>query len=449
MNTFVSLCVIGGLSLGSLCYAQHMDNDAKKKVIKDLDNLLALNRSAETKVINAAISKLNSAGRDPSAAYDLLIQSKKFLMEAEKEKDKSQGKSAKALIVIGGTSVRRLGYLDRVQALLKNQGVESVVFDKVQPNPVVEHVMEAAALARETGCDFVVGLGGGSSMDSAKSIAVMAANPGTYWDYIQGGSGKGLPIPNKPLPIVCITTTAGTGTEADPWTVITKEDTQEKIGFGFKGTFPTMSIVDPELMLSVPPKLTAYQGFDALFHAVEGYMATIASPMGDMFALQAIEYIAKYLPRAVSNGDDLEARAYVALANTYSGFVETISCCTSEHSIEHALSAFHPALPHGAGLIMISWAYHEAYATACPERYARVAAAMGQEASVDGFLNGLNKLKEACGVDKLKMSEFGITPDLFDEYARTAFSTMGNLFELDRCKFTPADVVSILEKSYS
>lgn len=95
MNTFVSLCLIGGLSLGSLCYAQHMDNDAKKKVIKDLDNLLALNRSAETKVINAAISKLNSAGRDPSAAYDLLIQSKKFLMEAEKEKDKSQGKSAK------------------------------------------------------------------------------------------------------------------------------------------------------------------------------------------------------------------------------------------------------------------------------------------------------------------------------------------------------------------
>jgi len=261
---------------------------------------------------------------------------------------------AKALIVIGGTSVKRLGYLDRVQALLKKQGVESVVFDKVQPNPVVEHVMEASSLARETGCDFVIGLGGGSSMDSAKSIAVMAANPGTYWDYIQGGSGKGLPIPCKPLPIVCITTTAGTGTEADPWTVITKEDTQEKIGFGFRGTFPTMSIVDPELMLSVPPKLTAYQGFDALFHAVEGYMATIASPMGDMFALQAIEYIAKYLPRAVNNGDDLEARAYVALANTYSGFVETISCCTSEHSIEHALSAFHPSLPHGAGLIMIS-----------------------------------------------------------------------------------------------
>lgn len=355
----------------------------------------------------------------------------------------------KALIVIGGTSVKRLGYLDRVQNLLAEQGVENVVFDKVQPNPIVEHVMEAAAIAKETGCDFVIGLGGGSSMDSAKSIAVMATNPGTYWDYIQGGSGKGKPLSQKPLPIICITTTAGTGTEADPWTVITKEDTQEKIGFGSSWTFPTMSIVDPELMLSVPAKLTAYQGFDALFHAVEGYMATIASPMSDMFALQAIEYIATYLPRAVNNGDDLEARAYVALANTYAGFVESISCCTSEHSIEHALSAFHPALPHGAGLIMISWAYHEAYSSACPERYAKVATAMGQEASVDGFLNGLNKLKEACGVDTLKMSEFGITPDLFTEYADTAMSTMGGLFDLDRRKFTQADVVSILEKSYS
>lgn len=355
----------------------------------------------------------------------------------------------KALIVIGGTSVKRLGYLDRVQNLLAEQGVENVVFDKVQPNPIVEPVMEAAAIAKETGCDFVIGLGGGSSMDSAKSIAVMATNPGTYWDYIQGGSGKGKPLSQKPLPIICITTTAGTGTEADPWTVITKEDTQEKIGFGSSWTFPTMSIVDPELMLSVPAKLTAYQGFDALFHAVEGYMATIASPMSDMFALQAIEYIATYLPRAVNNGDDLEARAYVALANTYAGFVESISCCTSEHSIEHALSAFHPALPHGAGLIMISWAYHEAYSSACPERYAKVATAMGQEASVDGFLNGLNKLKEACGVDTLKLSEFGITPDLFTEYADTAMSTMGGLFDLDRRKFSQADVVSILEKSYS
>jgi alcohol dehydrogenase len=145
----------------------------------------------------------------------------------------------KALIVIGsGNSMRRLGYLDRVIGYLKDNNVEAVVFDKILPNPISEHVMEGAKVAKENNCDFVVGLGGGSSIDSAKSIAIMAKNPGDYWDYVIGGSGKGRPLQNGALPIVAITTTAGTGTEADPWTVITKSDTNEKIGFGCDDTFP-------------------------------------------------------------------------------------------------------------------------------------------------------------------------------------------------------------------
>lgn len=355
---------------------------------------------------------------------------------------------SKALIVTGGTSVRKLGYLDRVATLLKERGIQSAVFDKIQPNPIVEHVMEAAALAKSEGCDFVIGLGGGSSMDSAKSIALMASNPGHYWDYIHGGSGKGQPVPNKPLPIICITTTAGTGTEADPWTVITKEDTHEKIGFGYRDTFPALSIVDPELMTTVPPHLTAYQGFDALFHSIEGYVASIASPVSDMFAKQAIEYVVQYLPRAVKDGSDIEARHYVAIANTFSGFVESISSCTSEHSIEHAMSAFHPSLPHGAGLIMISLAYHETYAPACPERYAVLGGIFGESANVQGFLTGLRKLQEACGVADLKMSDYGLCEDMFDTYAQTAFDTMGGLFGVDRGKLSKEDVVSILRKSW-
>ena len=166
----------------------------------------------------------------------------------------------KALVVISaGTSMRKYGYLDRLCELLKKNGVEPVVFDKILANPVKTHVMEGAAVCRDNGCDFVVGLGGGSSIDSAKSIAVMAVNDGDYWDYVSGGTGKGMPV-RKALPIVAIPTTAGTGTEMDPWTVITNEDTKEKIGFGCDLTFPTLSIVDPELMLSIPPKFTAYQG---------------------------------------------------------------------------------------------------------------------------------------------------------------------------------------------
>ena len=127
-----------------------------------------------------------------------------------------------ALIVISsGTSMRRLGYLARLQSLLEKQNVRSVVYDRIQPNPTKESVMEGAALARAHACDFVIGLGGGSSIDAAKAIAIMAVNPGDYWDYIGSGSGKGAPVENGALPIVAITTTAGTGTEADPWTVIT------------------------------------------------------------------------------------------------------------------------------------------------------------------------------------------------------------------------------------
>lgn len=354
----------------------------------------------------------------------------------------------KALVVIGGSSVKTHGYLARLEALLAKNGVTTVIFDGIRTNPIVEDVMKAAEVAKNEHCDFVIGFGGGSSMDSAKSIAIMATNPGHYWDYISLGSGKGLPLVNKPLPIICITTTAGTGTEADPWTVISKLDTHEKIGFGCKDTFPLISIVDPELMTSVPPMLTAFQGFDALFHAVEGYVATVASPVSDMFALQSIEYIAKYLARAVKDGSDIEARSYVALANTLSGMVESTSCCTSEHSIEHAMSAFCPELPHGAGLIMISLAYHQTYAPACPERYAAMARLFGEAPSVEGFLAGLKKLQEACGVDQLKMSDYGLDPARFGDYADTARDTMGNLFALDRRTLSREDVIDILGKSF-
>ena len=273
----------------------------------------------------------------------------------------------KALIVLSaGPSMRKHGYLARLEAQLDLAKVAHVVFDKILPNPIKAHVMEGAAFAREHGCDFVVGLGGGSPIDAAKSIAMMATNPGDYWDYIWGGSGKRLPVPNAPLPIVAITTTAGTGTEADPWTVITKEETHEKIGFGYDKTFPVLSIVDPDLMVTVPPHLTAYQGFDALFHSTEGYISTAANPVSDLYALKAIELVGTSLPAAVADGANERARADVALANTLAGMVESTSTCTSEHSLEHALSGFHPDLAHGAGLIILSVAYYTHFAGAMP-----------------------------------------------------------------------------------
>lgn len=360
----------------------------------------------------------------------------------------------KALIVISsGKSVRVNGSLARTEEQLEKAGVKYAVFDKILPNPIKSHVMDGAAFAKEQGCDFVVGLGGGSSIDSAKAIAVMAANEGDYWDYVVGGSGKGQPVPNDPLPIVAITTTAGTGTEADPWTVTTKEETSEKIGFGYEKTFPVLSIVDPDLMLTVPPHLTAYQGFDALFHSTEGYIAKIANTFSDLYALKAIELIGKSIADAVKDGSNEEARSNMALANTLAGMVESTSSCTSEHSLEHALSAFHHNLPHGAGLIMISKAYYTYFAKvhACDERMVAMAKALGKTdaAKAMDFVDALYELQKTCGVDCLKMSDYGISKTDLAKYAQKARETMGGLFEFDPAPLSEADSLAILEESFS
>lgn len=364
---------------------------------------------------------------------------------------------SKALIVItNGSSMRRFGYLDRTISLLKKNGAEAVVFDKILPNPIRKHVMEGAALAKAEECDFVIGLGGGSAIDSAKSIAVMAKNPGDYWDYIQSGSGKGLAVGCGALPIIAITTTAGTGTEADPWTVITHEERNEKIGFGGAFTFPYLSIVDPELMLSVPPKLTAYQGFDAFFHASEGFISKIASPVSDLLALKSIELLAKYLPIAVKNGNDIEARTNVALANTLSGMVESISSCTSEHSMEHALSAFHHELPHGAGLIMLSVSYYSFFAKVVPGKLAQMASVMGKDTKglTDEqkgaclFIEALEEMQNKCSVDQLKMSDYGINLSEIEMLAKNARETMGGLFTLDPYNLSLEQTIDIMKNAY-
>ncbi len=355
----------------------------------------------------------------------------------------------KALIVISaGTSMRRFGYLDTVTSLLSQRGVECVVFDKILPTPIKDHVMEAAAICRSEQCDFVVGLGGGSSIDSAKSIAVMACNDGDYWDYVGGGTGKGKAPVGGALPIIAITTTAGTGTEIDPWTVVTHNN--EKVGYGFDATFPVVSIVDPELMLSVPAKLTAYQGFDAFFHAAEGYIASCATPISELYSLKSIELIYKSLPAAVADGSNIAAREDIALANTLAGMVESTSSCTSEHSLEHALSAFHPELPHGAGLIAISLAYFRHFATVCPERLCTMATAMTGTPSTDpaDFVAALEKLQVACGVDQIALSDWGVQESEFITLAQNAKATMGGLFTVDREQLTEADVVGIYRESY-
>lgn len=360
----------------------------------------------------------------------------------------------KALIVISsGKSTRANGYLDTVQDQLTQAGVAFAVFDKISANPVIDNVMDGAACARENGCDFVLGLGGGSSIDAAKAIAMMAPNEGNYWDYIYGGTGGGQKLKNKPLPVVAIPTTAGTGTELDAWTIITNEATNEKMSGGNRNTFPVLSIVDPDLMLSVPPKFTAYQGFDALFHSTESYINKTNNPMRDMLALRAIEAVGRNLAAACNHGQDKAAREQVAFGSSLSGMVMSVDNLCSEHSMEHPLSAYHPEIPHGAGLIMVSRAYYTHMVNNCPalhDRFIDMAKAMGKADAKEpmDFVAALVDLQKACGVDELKMSDYGITPEEFPTFAANARSTMGILFKMDRIELTDEDLVKIYTESY-
>jgi alcohol dehydrogenase len=234
--------------------------------------------------------------------------------------------------------------------------------------------------------------------------------------------------------------------------VITNEETNEKIGFGYDDTFPVLSVVDPDLMMTVPADLTAYQGFDALFHSTEGYLNRSANPVSDMYALKSIELIHQNLPVTVREPANEDARALVALANTLSGFVESTSGCISEHSLEHALSAFHPQLAHGAGLILVSEAYYTFFAKSgvCDQRMIDMAKAMGYAGAKDpmDFVTALVQLQKDCGVYGLKMADYGIRKEDLGKYADNARAAMGHLFGGDPAPLSDQDVLAIFEKSY-
>lgn len=361
------------------------------------------------------------------------------------------GKKA-LLLISNGKSTKVNGSLDRTIEQLEKAGIEYAIFDKIMENPYRSVVMEGAAFAKENTCDFILALGGGAVLDASVAIAAMATNPGDLWDYVFGATGKAMPLKNPGLPIVTIATTSGTGSEINCWGVISNPDTNEKIGFGAPELTPVLAIVDPELMRTVPAKYTAYQGFDALFHNTEVMISNGVNILSEAIALSAIENITKYLPRAVRDGNDMEARERVAYGSTMAGITMQLTSTTAEHSMEHSMSAYHHNLPHGAGLIMISKAFYEFFIErhACDEQFIKMAKAMGIENAdkPEDFITALVKLQEDCGVADLKMSDYGFKKEESMTLARGARSMQGGLFLANPCEMTDEDCAGIFDKSY-
>ena len=208
----------------------------------------------------------------------------------------------KILVVTGTGSTKRSGLLDRTVLCLKKAGVESEVFDKVTQNPLTTTVLEGVELAKKNGCDAVLGVGGGSIMDAAKAIAFCCVNDGDVSDYIFGKKqGKGA------LPIILMPTTCGTGSEGNQISVLTNPDTKDKKALYTMRIMPSASIVDPEVMKTMPKQVLSSVGFDAFTHSLEAYTSKKSNPLTDAQALLGIKLITENLPELMSNYDDDDA----------------------------------------------------------------------------------------------------------------------------------------------
>lgn len=236
-----------------------------------------------------------------------------------------------------------------VKQSLQNAGVSTIHFDGVIPNPTTEVISAGSAMAKEFGAKVVIGLGGGSSMDTAKAIAVEATHEGSAWDYLHYTAGP----TEKTLPIIAISTTAGTGSQTTPCAVITKTDIKDKSAIWHRNIFPKIALVDPELTKTLPDFITAQTGFDAFCHNFEAYLSVSTNPLVEVMALEAIRIIAEYLPRAYEDGSDMEARTQMAWADTLGGLTNASAGVTLPHGLGMQVGGHCPHVTHGQALAIL------------------------------------------------------------------------------------------------
>ena len=239
---------------------------------------------------------------------------------------------------------------DRIKTYLADSGVEYALFDGVVPNPTTDCVAAGSDVARQFGADVVLGVGGGSSMDTAKAIAVEASHPGTCWDYLWFRETQ--PTQNT-LPVVAVTTTSGTGSQVTQVAVVTDSTTKTKSAIYNALIYPQASIVDPELVVTAPPAVTASTGFDVFCHAFESYLHPACSPYIALLAIEAIRLVAENLPAAYDAGDNLTARENMAWADTLAGLCIANAGVTLPHGIGMTIGGQCPQIAHGQALAVV------------------------------------------------------------------------------------------------
>jgi len=306
----------------------------------------------------------------------------------------------RALLVIGGGSAAKSGLLQRALGFLEASNVESVLFDGVPQNPLTSNVDEGVKLFKDHCCDVVVGIGGGSVLDTAKAIAFSAVNEGELSDYIFG-----LKQPEGAFPIILVPTTSGTGSEGNCFAVLTNPETKDKKSLKSSFTFAKVSIIDPELMITMPKRVIASTAFDALAHCHEAYVSKAAQPLNEMMALYAIKLLGENIRRVYNDPSDLDAWESVALASTLGGMVINIAGVGLPHAMEHPSSGL-KNIVHGVGLAALTPAIMEYNLPYAQGKYEIMAQALGGKSAADA-VDLISKLLEDIGL-KVTLGELGI-----------------------------------------
>ncbi|MDD5259227.1 MAG: iron-containing alcohol dehydrogenase [bacterium] len=351
------------------------------------------------------------------------------------------------LLITGKNSVRQSGLLDRiVKNVSTTAEIRLTVFDQVDPEPTCDNVNQAIAVAREKGCDLVVGIGGGSVLDVAKAAAALANKGNPVEEFM---TGRELLSPG--IPCVAIPTTAGTGAEVTPNSVLIDRKRQVKESLRHSFLYPKIAIIDAELTVSLPPKLTAYAGIDALCQSIESYVSTGANILTDAIALQSIRMVSMNLRVAYKNGANIQARQNMLYAALLSGIALSNARMGAVHGLAHPIGLKYN-LPHGLVCGILLPYVIEFNLNFATSKYSTIAGVMG------GLLRGLDKERAAkiC-IDKTKqlltevgfpwrLRELGVKPEDFPQLAKDSMPS-GSLKANPRV-VTEADVVSILKKAY-
>ena len=355
--------------------------------------------------------------------------------------------SDNVLIVTGKNSMQKTGTLDKLVKILKESGITVTIYDGITPNPTITEIDEAAKIAKQKGVGLIIGLGGGSPLDSAKAIAVAAKGDIPVWEYLKTQA-------NDAIPVITIVSTSGTGSEVNRYSVMSNPATGEKPGFGYECMYPKEAIIDPEITSSMPNYVTATTGFDVFVHIFEAFTGKAKNEFSTTYCMQAFYLLKDNLIKAYNEPDNMQARGNMALASALAGLAIDISGVGIMHAMEHPVSGNYPNVAHGAGLAVLALESMKYNLNACKKDYMLIAHHFGIKRagkSDDEYAMSLiEKTEEILTSLKLnvKLKYLGVEKDKLKKIAKEAFTTMGFAIENNPAEIDENGILRLLENSY-